>query len=109
MCMEDVRLARQTTTRVTDIVGDSGVWVPLCGQEPDRYSLLIQLGGASDVQLRCGASGLPVGGAVIGTDPNTVLLLDLQHHGDMVTQPWYVYSSSNAVLAVVTESTLRIR
>lgn len=109
MCMEDVRLARQTTTRVTQVTGDSGVWVLVAQQDPDRWSLVIQFQGGSDVQLSCGASGLPQFAGSVPTDAVTVFMIDLLHYGDMVTQPWYIYSGSSSVLAVVTESSLRIR
>lgn len=87
MCMEDVRLGRATGPRIST-VNVATTKTPLVPYAPDRVTLIISApttgpmllsgnqGEAATAGLR-----LPAGG-----DP---LVLDIQHHGALVTMAWY--------------------
>ena len=106
MCMEDVRLGRKTGPAIRFLpVPDAGNTV-IAEQNPDRTALIVSCPNA--VGLFCGPIGLdPSAGQghflVQGQD---ALMLDIQHHGSLVTQQWNASGNAAASSVTVMESIL---
>jgi len=109
MCIEDVRLARASTTTTRVVTLSDTVWTPILAQSVDRYSILCWLAQGDGVVYYCGAQGVPDPAFLPTGGLNETLLLDLQHHGDMVTQPWYALGPSGGAIVHVIETNLRIQ
>ena len=94
MCMEDIRLGRETIVfryRYTVPANDS---IQVLQNAPDRVSLLIPSHGNA---VTLGADTVDLGGTVEGTInlQQMTLRLNISHDGMLVTSPWYVMNSSN--------------
>lgn len=87
MCMEDVRLARRSYSRVMSGTVAAGQSVQILGVERDRISLLMHLTAAGTGFLRLAfnndtaGSGIPIAGS------QWPLQLRLQHDGDLCRAP----------------------
>ena len=107
MCMDDVRIGRATTTTTRVVTLSDTVWTQIAAQSVDRYSILSWITQGDGVVYYCGAQGAPDPLFLPTSGMNEVLLLDLQHHGDMVTQPWYGLAPSGSAIVHVVETNLR--
>ena len=92
MCMEDIRIMRRTRSRMFSLtVQASGVIV---GPSPNRVALIITTNGALRVvgternMVVTAGRGIAVGDAA-GASAHIPLILDIQHHGALVTEAWY--------------------
>lgn len=102
--------------RIQDIIGD---WrfvervvvlnvgvdkVQITTADPQRYSLVVSVvSGAfpADVlQMFTDPSWPLTPAAGIAVKPNEPLFLDMQHHGIMVNQPWYISSFNGLEYAI---------
>lgn len=106
MCMEDVRIARMSTTRTRMVPVAMGTWVQVAVASPDRYSIVIVVSGQVPTLIVPGSLGTPANPAQLPGVAQAPLVLDLQHHGDMVRQPHFVWSDGGASTAYVTETNL---
>lgn len=107
MCMEDVRIARDTATTSKVVVSVSDVWVLALPANPDRYSISFQTALGNDTSIVCSPFGVPTVGQTVGPPSGTFLLFDLQHHGDMVCQPWYYRCDVSNFPVYIVETVLR--
>lgn len=107
MCMEDVRIARATVTTTKQIPITSELVMLVVPHNPDRYSLMIQVFSSDGWVLQCGSNGPPTFTGLASPLQREYLLIDLQHHGDMVRQPWYLYAIGSSIEAFVVETILR--
>lgn len=109
MCMEDVRIARATATSAKQVTVPASTWTLLVPANPDRYSISVSLIGATGWIFQCGSNGTPDLPGLLAPTGSTPMLFDLQQHGDMVRQPWYVYQTTASAIAYVTETFLGIQ
>lgn len=91
MCMEDVRLARQTTTFTRLGQTGDGSHDQLVPYRANRYSLEFIIRVVAAAGFGCEALS-----PVTSDFPNLGVgnyhfLYDLQHHGDLVRQPFGIY------------------
>lgn len=105
MCWEDIKIARQTWTQRHNIQA-TVTTTKVIEYNPLRYSLLIAVNEGSTVFWGLGdESGIGNGISSIGT-LQSMVLLDLIHHGDIVRQPLYVATSAGTANVVVYEVSL---
>lgn len=107
MCMEDVRIGRDTATTVRNVGCPEEEVTLLCVANPDRYSLLFQIPGGGVTRIRCQAQVDNVDFPLWPVSPQGFFILDLQQHGDLVCQPWACYANGGSATIVVTETVLR--
>jgi hypothetical protein len=105
MCMEDIRIMRETAAN-DGVVAVAGLVVPFLKQSKSRVALLIQnigtnpisVGLTNNVALGAGLN-LPVGGSPV--------LMDIQKHGDIVTRGMFAIAAGGAASSIYfMESTL---
>lgn len=103
MCMEDVRLGRAsvTTTRAVDVPISSTAKV--AEQRADRIAIRFRWGCnvSSHLFPWSGATTPPL--FTLGSAGGFSEVYDIQRHGDMVTQPWYVSIGAGQCTVYVTE------
>ena len=106
MCMEDVRLARNTITtqtRVTLVAATDTLLVPA---RLDRYSLMLQFSNATAICVYPAPYGVSSTGVTLPALTETTIIVDLQHHGDLVTQPWRALAPVGTPTILITETVL---
>lgn len=94
MCMEDIRLGRETIEfRYRYTVPANGS-VQVLQNAPDRVSLLIPSHGNA---VTLGADTVDLGNVVEGTInlQQMTLRLNISQDGSLVTNPWFIMNSSN--------------
>lgn len=106
MCMEDVRIGRRSTTTTSLVATVAGTPKQLLTQNPDRYAFRLSDPSASLGAFVCGAQDPTTIAALVPARVADDLILDIQHHGDMVTQPWFYLSAASSPTILVTESVL---
>lgn len=88
MCMEDVRIGRETNA--TDIiVVVASTPTQLVGGSSKRYCLIFSPPTAGRITIGRDSNHVSDGGGLVlaaGCDP---LVLTIQDHGDLVRGPWY--------------------
>lgn len=107
MCMEDIRLGRETVTfRYRYTIPANGS-IQVLQNAPDRVSLLIPSHGNA---VTLGVDTVDLGNVVEGTInlQQQTLRLDIGLDGTLVTYPWFVMNSSASSQAItVWETRLR--
>ncbi len=104
MCMEDIRLGRETITRITNVTMGTADAI-LIGNEPRRKSLIICQPSNGSVQLlpRSTASGTVGFDLAPGMAP---IILTVEHHGSLVTDEWHGLADAGAPIVTFIESLL---
>lgn len=102
--MEDVRLARKTTseTKAVATAATSAIAIP---QENRRYSLIISNNGANPVYLSFQSPATAANGILMPIN-SPPLVLDLQHHGRVVCTAIYAISPAGASAIAYAETVL---
>lgn len=105
MCMEDVRLNRKTSSANSDAATTvaSALAIP---QNEKRTALVISNTGANPVYLSLVSPAADSKGIKLPANGDP-LVLDLFHHGRMVTSSWYAISPAGASNVGFTESVLQ--
>lgn len=106
MCMEDVRLGRETGHGVYTVTVPNGQAVEVCGRDPQRYSLTIAVG--ANTPGNAAPSDLTPS-ATAGIRINNTLppiIRTIQDHGSDVTDRWRVYADGADVVVTVIVDTL---
>lgn len=103
MCMEDVRLGRETGAAPSVIDCPDATATLLLPYNANRFAVLIGLADTDPAVI--GPQGMNVAAGrgyllAAGAEP---LKLDIQHHGRMVTMPWYGSGIGAATVIAVTE------
>lgn len=102
MCMEDVRIGRETTGgQVATTVGTTSVQI-LSGS-PHRYSIVLTPGIANHITFSTENPAVLGQGINLGPGDGCCKL-NIQHHGDLVRKAWYAIADagSNAIAVMVT-------
>lgn len=106
MCMEDVRLGRETTFQANSISLANATNSVIANYDPYRTALILMVTGATAALI--GPKPLsPAGGegAHLGQGEGA-LSLDVLHHGNLVTQEWRASGDGGATKIVVWQSRL---
>lgn len=90
MCLEDVRLARKTScvSKDSPTTAASAVAIP---QNDKRYSLVISNTGGNPVYLSFQSPAVDAKGILLPVS-GSPFILDLQHHGRILTAAIYAIS-----------------
>lgn len=100
MCIEDVRLGRRTSPESRQFaVPDAGNTV-IAPFDPFRVSILISVTSANGAFVAPQPLDPSTGDGLRISRTEVPILLDVQHHGNLVTQEWR--ASGDALAAVVT-------
>lgn len=103
MCMEDVRIGRETISSAAVVSVGAGAVAQVLPADPYRYALVLSAPASGTCTYSVNQA--PGDGEGItfhaGGGPIT---LGIQEHGDLVRRAWYVYSSAANSLAVHTSS-----
>lgn len=103
MCMEDVRIGRQSTSSAAVVSVGAGAVAQVLPADPYRYSLVLSAPASGSCTYSINQA--PGDGEGItfhaGGGPIT---LGIQEHGDLVRRAWYVYCSAAVRVAVHTSS-----
>ena len=104
--MEDVRLGRPTGPANKSIAVPDAGNTPIAEQNPNRIALIITCPNA--VGLFCGPAGVDcsLGQGHFLVQGMDALILDIQHHGTLVTQEWVASGNAAASSVTVLESIL---
>ena len=106
MCMEDVRIARATTTSQKTLLLAADTNTQLIPYNADRFSLYIQFTPTTSVCIYPAPLGSIDPANTTAYPTSGEVLIDLNHHGDLVRQPWNGYSNGDVTLVIITETTL---
>lgn len=101
--MEDIRIGRDSGTNVSVVSVGTGD-TPIVQYNRHRIALLIAETGGQTVFLTPGKQAVASTGVPIKDTANQ-LLIDVQHHGQMVCQEWHGIAGM-ATTVVVVESIL---
>lgn len=104
MCMEDVRLGRQSHAQEIKciVTTTSALILPY---DPHRIALVISCPTGSNVHLSFGPVAVSGGGMVLG-QLGTPIVLNIQQHGDIVRRAIYAVSDNTTATFMIWAATL---
>lgn len=106
MCMEDVRLGRETATSKFEFQGNPAVWTKIMDPHPNMYALdlMVVSGGGALVVF---SPEIPKLNAAFpaGIAPYRITL-DIQHHGDIIRNPLWIQTDGTSTLVTGSFTTL---
>lgn len=94
MCLEDIRLGRETLSGVTTLVLD-GTDQPLLPQSMSRIALILTPPSQGVVFYHIGST-IPANQGIRLAAGDGPLILDIQQHGDLVRRAWRVRGEAQA-------------
>lgn len=106
MCLEDVRLGRQEGSSAEFISCPNATATQLCGQDPLRTAIILSVAGANAATVAPNPLSPSSGNGFRLSQSLPPLILTIQEHGLVVTQPWY--GSGDGATSVVTVITSRL-
>lgn len=104
MCMEDIRIARKTRTRVIDLTLDTTA-AQVLPYNPNRYALWIGNTSTGSAHFSLGTAPAQGRGITQGASAQPVFFR-LVLEGDSVRQPLYAVASAAAVRITLVETEL---
>jgi len=100
MCMEDVKIGRETMGGQTDLTA-SLTSQPLLPGADDRYSIVFTAPVAGHVTYSLANPAILGNGINLGVGDGTSQL-DIQHHGDLVRRQWFcIADQASAPISVL--------
>lgn len=101
MCMEDIRIGRETTSSITMVeVPGSPSTIQVARADPKRISLTIQ--AASNATVSVGPNSTIAINTGIGlTLPGHELHLNIRDHGSLVQREFWATASTTQTIAVL--------
>jgi hypothetical protein len=103
MCMEDVRIGRKTTTITTQVDVPISSQTVVAKQRPDRVAIRFRWGSNVGTHLFPWTDATPPTAFTLGNAGGFTESYDIQHHGDMVCQPWWIVVGAGQCMCYVTE------
>lgn len=103
MCLEDVRLGRQEGSSAELVSCPNATSTQLCGQDPLRTAIILSV-SSSNAATAVPSPLLPTAGGGFRLSQDVPpLILSIQEHGLVVTQPWFASGDgATATVAVIT-------
>lgn len=106
MCLEDVRLGRQEGSSSEFVSCPNATATQLCGQDPLRTAIILSVSGANAATVAPSPLSPSSGNGFRLSQDLPPLILTIQEHGLVVTQPWY--GSGDGATSVITVVTSRL-
>lgn len=104
MCMEDIRVMRETQATVRPVtVGASSLSV--APRNTKRVAIIFTYIGASTITLSLSRPAVAAAGIVLDST-NPVLMMDIQHYGALVFENWFAIAGAASQVLSVAESYL---
>jgi hypothetical protein len=105
--MEDIRLGRETGRQWRAVAVPGTTPTQICPPDPRRTAVIISASGGDDVTVA--PEGDPPSGVagIYLASYGAPLVLDLVHHGALVTAAWYAYCAAGGTTVSVATATLQ--
>jgi len=106
MCMEDVRLGRKTGPIAAQFAPALATRTKIADQNPNRIAIMFGVVGANAAMIAPAPLDPTANQGMHLSQAEGMITLDIQHHGNIVTQQWDASGLVGATNITVWESIL---